>query len=141
LTGLLLLSFVPVLIAEGWAGNAESDPLYDFLEGQYEIIGRCPDSNRTFTGKIELRKSHDHLQVIRIIDGRRTEGSGTIETAAMGETKVLRISFVQGGRTYEGTYVIGSDPDNYGRLTGHVYLKNGGTTRHGLEAFFVDHSR
>ena len=59
----------------------------------------------------------------------------------MGETKVLRIRFVQGGRVYEGTYVIGSDPDNYPRLSGHVYLKNGGTTRHGLEAFFIDHGR
>ncbi|MDR3553269.1 MAG: hypothetical protein P4L55_00805 [Syntrophobacteraceae bacterium] len=141
MTGLLLLSFVPTFIGEGWARSAGSDPLYDFLEGHYEIIGRWPDSNRTFTGKIVLRKSHDHLKVIRMIGGRKIEGSGTIETATMGEAKVLRIIFVQKDRTYEGTYVIGSDLDNYGRLSGHVYLKNGGTKRPGLEAFFVDHSR
>ncbi len=34
LKGLLLLSFVPILISEGWAGNTESDSLYDFLDGQ-----------------------------------------------------------------------------------------------------------
>jgi hypothetical protein len=119
--------------------NNDIDFLYNFLAGSYALIGRFPDSNMTYTGKIVLMKSGDYLEVIRTIKNRVTKGTGKIETAAPDKIKVLRIRFVDENKSYEGTYLIGSDLDNYARLTGYLYLKEGSTKEPGLEAFFIDH--
>ena len=122
----------PTALAEN-----DTDFLYDFLKGSYEIIGRWPDSDETYSGKIVLEKEREHFRVIRLIDGKKITGIGKIETATSDKVKVLRIRFEQDEREYEGTYLIGSDLENYGRLTGYLYLKNGKTKKPGLEAFFI----
>ena len=115
----------------------DTDFLYDFLKGSYELVGRWPDSNKTYSGKIVLEKDHGNFRVVRLINGKKITGMGKIETATPDKVKVLRIRFKQDEREYEGTYLIGSDLDNYGRLTGYLYLKNGKTKQPGLEAFFI----
>jgi len=124
-----------------WAKDVGSkiEFLYQFLQGTYELIGRVPDSNKTYTGKVVLRKSDDYFEVIRRIEGKEIKGTGEIETATADKTKVLRVRFVEGNKSYEATYLIGSDLDNYGRLAGYLYLKEGGTKVPGLEALFIDH--
>jgi hypothetical protein len=42
-------------------------------------------------------------------------------------------------KRYEATYLINSDLDNYARLSGYLYLIQGGTKVAGLEALFIDH--
>jgi len=42
-------------------------------------------------------------------------------------------------KSYEATYLIDSDLDNYGRLTGYLYIKGTETKKPGLEALFIDH--
>ena len=115
----------------------DTDFLYDFLRGSYELVGRWPDSNETYSGKIVLEKDHGNFRVVRLINGKKITGIGKIETATPDKVKVLRIRFKQDEREYEGTYLIGSDLDNYGRLTGYLYLKSGKTKQPGLEAFFI----
>ena len=112
---------------------------YGFLNGTYEAIGRYPDSKETYTGKVIFRKSHDTLRVIRIINNNATKGMGKIDIATADKIKVLRVTFTENKREYEATYLIDTDLDNYGRLTGHIYLKAGGTKKPGLEALFSDH--
>ena len=63
---------------------------------------------------------------------------GRIIRATADKIKVLRVEFVHKGRKYGGTYLIGSDLDNYARLTGYLYLKKGKTTKPGLEALFIE---
>ncbi len=129
---ILLLISEPVTLAED-----DTDFLYGFLNGSYELVGRWPDSTETYSGKIILEKDHGYFRIVRLIDGNKITGIGKIETATPDKVKVLRIRFKQEGREYEGTYLIGSDLDNYGRLTGYLYLKNGKTKNPGLEAFFI----
>ncbi len=133
----IVLVIAPIV----WAENDHEALLYDFLEGSYEIIGRWPDTDEPYTGKMELKRSNDHFKTIRRINGEIIEGVGKIETATADNINVLRIRFIEAGCSYEGTYIIASDLDNYGRLTGYVYLKEGGTKIAGLEAMFRDHGQ
>ena len=117
------------------------EPLYDFLCGSSHVIGRMPDSDHLYSGKVDLKRSGNQLEVLRLTEGRTVKGTGKIEAVTPDKIKVLRVFFRSGGKDYEATYLIGSDLDNYGRLTGQVYLKDGQTRRPGLEALFVEHKR
>jgi len=132
---------VVCLSCPAWAKDvgSKNEFLYEFLQGTYELIGRVPDSNKTYTGKVVLRKSGDYFEVIRRIEGKEIKGIGKIERATADKIRVLRVRFVDGNKSYEATYLIGSDLDNYGRLTGYLYLKEGGTKVPGLEALFISH--
>ena len=125
------------VVRPGTSAENDTDFLYDFLRGSYELVGRWPDSNETYSGKIILEKDRGYFRVVRLINGKKIVGIGKIETGTSDEVKVLRIRFMQDEREYEGTYLIGSDLDNYGRLTGYLYLENGKTKNPGLEAFFT----
>lgn len=135
----IAVSLILIVVSGGWAQDAEVDFLYSFLQGTYQVIGRWPDSNESYNGKIILKSKDDHFQVLRSINGEETEGVGRIATATADKIKVLRVGFTQYGRKYEATYIINSDLDNYARLTGYVFLKTGETKRPGLEALFIDH--
>ena len=134
----MVLALVSTLV---WAQAKDfsDEPLYDFLCGSYQVIGRLPDSNQLYSGKVEFKLSGNQLEVVRLIEGHRVRGIGKIETATPDKIKVLRVHFRSKDKDYEATYLIGSDLDNYGRLTGHVYFKDGGTKTPGLEALFIEH--
>ena len=121
------------------AKDSSDEPLYDFLCGSYQVIGRLPDSDQLYSGKVELKRSGNHLEVLRLMGGRGVKGIGKIETVTSDKIKILRVRFRSEGKDYEATYLIGSDLDNYGRLTGHVYFKDGETRTPGLEALFIEH--
>lgn len=112
--------------------------LYGFLEGRYHLIGKAPDSDTTYSGTVVLERSADHLRVARTIHGKTIENTGIIATATADKIKVLRVEFTRNHQLYEATYLIHSDLDNYARLTGYLYLKNGKTEPPGLEALFID---
>jgi len=134
----MLLALVSTL-AGAQAKDFIEEPLYDFLFGSYQVIGRLPDSDHLFSGKVDLKRSGNQLEVLRLTEGRTVKGTGKIEAVTPDKIKVLRVFFRSAGKDYEATYLIGSDLDNYGRLTGQVYLKDGQTRRPGLEALFVEH--
>ena len=135
----LAVSLVLIVISAVWAQDGEVEFLYTFLQGTYQVIGRWPDSNETYNGKIVIKRKGDCLQVLRSINGEEIEGVGRIATATADKIKVLTVGFSQRGRRYEATYIIDSDLDNYARLTGYLYLKTAKTKRRGLEALFIDH--
>ncbi len=112
--------------------------LYGFLIGSYVVIGKRPDSAQTYSGQMNLEAGDGQLQVVRIVNDRITRGIGKIERAIGGEAVVLRIRFDRDGKSYEGTYLVEGDLDNYARLTGYVYLADGSTRSVGLEALFAD---
>lgn len=110
-----------------------------FVVGHYDMIGREPDSKRTFTGEIEIRAESDrpgNLVVLRRIGGQVVRATGRIETAPIAETRVLRLRFKVRNVPYEGTYLFHGDLDNYARISGYVYRKDGKTKVPGLEALF-----
>jgi len=117
--------------------NADSF-LSEFLQGNYEILGRISDTDSIYSGQMTLTPADSGFEAKRIINGRTIKGRAKIESAIKGEQTVLRLRFVQDLIKYEITYLIQSDLDNYPRFSGYVYRKDKSTIKPGIETcFFV----
>ncbi len=112
---------------------------YDFLVGNYECVGRWPDSSQTYSGRVEISKAAQGITIIRTIDGRRIEASGKFGTATLDKAQVLRVTFVRDGEDFEQTCLVNGDLDNYARVTCYSYTSK--TKKVGLEAWFADHGQ
>ncbi len=119
------------------AQDEETLFLQDFLAGTYTVVGTNPESNQVFRGTFGLEKTEGNLKLTRIIDADTTIGKAWLDKISADEITVLKAAFKKNDRFYEAMYLIDSDLNNYARLTGHVYYKNGKTRRAGLEAWFI----
>jgi hypothetical protein len=114
--------------------------LRGFMSGEYEFIGRKPDSTATYTGHVTLREESDTLYVTRIIDRKTTKATMRFETVGgTDRIPVARMQFTLDGVEYEATYMWSSDPDNYPRFSGYIYRPGNRTKSPGLEALFPIH--
>ena len=112
--------------------------LRNYMAGEYDLIGRKPDSNATYNGRVTLRDEGGVLQVTRTVEGKTDKCAGRFDTVAgTDRIPVLKMHFRFDGKEYDATYRWQSDPDNYPRFTGYLYLPN--TKSPGLEAFFPIH--
>jgi hypothetical protein len=116
----------------------DEDSLRSYMVGEYDLIGRKPDSTATYTGHLTFRNENGVLQVTRTIDGKTDKCVARFDTVAGNDRiPVLRTHFHLDGAEYDATYRWQSDPDNYPRFTGYVYLAD--TKSPGLEALFPIH--
>ena len=114
------------------------DELRSYMAGEYDVIGRKADSTATYSGHVTLREEGGVLQAIRTVGGKTDECAARFDTVAgTDRIPVLRMHFRFDGKEYDATYRWQSDPDNYPRFTGYVYLS--GTKSPGLEALFPIH--
>jgi len=117
---------------------SDEEPLSNLLAGEYDLIGRKPDSTTTYTGRVTLRAEGADLAVIRIVNGKTQKGIARFETVAGADRiPVLRMHPVLDGVEYQATYRWQTDLDNYVRLTGILFRD--GTKFSGLEALFPIH--
>ena len=113
--------------------------LRNYMAGEYDLIGRNADSSATYNGHVTLRDEGGVLQVTRTIEGKTDKCSARFDTVAgTDRIPVLRMHFYFDGKEHDATYRWQSDPDNYPRFTGYVYLS--GTKSPGLEALFPTHN-
>jgi hypothetical protein len=112
--------------------------LRNYMAGEYDLIGRKADSSATYNGHVTLRDEGGVLQVTRTVEGKTDKCTARFDTVAGSDRiPVLRMRFRIEGKEYDATYNWQSDPDNYPRLTGYLYLS--GTKSPGLEALFPIH--
>jgi hypothetical protein len=112
--------------------------LRSYMAGEYDLIGRKADSSATYNGRVTLRDEGGVLQVIRTVEGKTDKCAARFDTVAgTDRIPVLRMRFRFDGNEYDATYSWQSDPDNYPRFTGYLYLS--GTKSPGLEALFPIH--
>jgi len=112
--------------------------LRNYMAGEYDLIGRKADSTVTYNGHVTLRDEGGVLQVIRTVEGKSDKCAARFDTVAgTDRIPVLRMQFHFDGKEYDATYRWQSDPDNYPRFTGYLYLS--GTKSPGLEARFPIH--
>jgi len=138
LATMILAGSDPAFGADPNAGATDEEFLRGYMAGEYDLIGRKADSTVTYTGRMTLRDENGALQVTRIIEGKTDKCTARFDTVAgTDRIPVLRIHFHLDGRQYDATYRWQSDPDNYPRFTGYVYLAD--TKSPGLEALFPIH--
>ncbi len=117
----------------------DEESLRGYMTGEYDLIGRKSDSTATYTGHVTLREEKGVLKVTRTIDGNTDKCVARFDTVAgTDRIPVLRMHFHFDGKEYDATYRWQSDPDNYPRFTGYLYLS--GTKSPGLEALFPIHN-
>ena len=131
--GLLGLALCcPPVLAE----DSALSPHWDFVVGRYHLIGRMPDSHQTYTGVAHIERVGERLRLWRKIGKKTSEVFGEIRRADPGEAPVMAVAW--GGRTaYEMVCVIGSDLDNYARLTCRWGLAGNPHRLAGMEAYFA----
>ena len=140
LTILAMLLFAnSVHSADADRERLDEESLRGYMSGEYDLIGRKSDSTATYTGHVTLREEKGVLQVTRTIDGNTDKCVARFDTVAgTDRIPVLRMHFRFDGKEYDATYRWQSDPDNYPRFTGYLYLS--GTKSPGLEALFPIHN-
>ena len=112
--------------------------LRSYTAGEYDLIGRRADLTSTYNGHVTLRDEGGVLQVNRTVEGKTEQCVARFDTVAgTDRIPVIRMHFHFEGKEYDATYRWQSDPDNYPRLTGYLYLSE--TKSPGLEAFFPRH--
>jgi hypothetical protein len=134
---------ISLFLAHASAANdpesLDGESLRSYMAGEYELIGRKPDSTATYTGHVTFRDENGVLQVARVIDGQTDKSVARFETVAgIDRIPVVKMHFHFDGKDYDATYRWQSDPDNYPRFTGYVYLP--GTKSPGIEALFPIHN-
>jgi len=133
---LLVVTFAR--LGEADQKQLDEESLRSYMTGEYDLIGRKADSTLTYNGHVTLRDESGVLQVTRAVDGKIEKCSARFDTVAgTDRIPVLRMRFQFDGKEYDATYRWQSDPDNYPRFTGYLYLS--GTKSPGLEALFPIH--
>lgn len=118
------------------AGTDDESPLWSFVVGRFQLIGRHPDSRATYTGTARIDRVGNRIRLTRDIAGRRSQIFGVIRRADPGEAEVL--AFTWGGRKpMEMVCLIGSDLDNYPRLSCHWGKAGNPHRQPGMEAYFA----
>ena len=137
LLALCSLCFLPTQPAA--AADDDESPLWSFVPGRYTLIGRQPDSQATYTGTAKIERVGGQLRLTRIIAGKRSTIQGTVRRADPGEAWVLAFKWDERNATQpmEMICLIGSDLDNYARLSCHWGKAGNPHKQPGMEAYFA----
>jgi hypothetical protein len=118
------------------AADEDEAPEWSFVPGRYQLIGRHPDSPTTYAGTARIERVGRQLRLTRIVGGRKNQVYGVVRRADPGEAWVLH--FKWGTRQpMEMVCVIGTDLDNYARLTCHWGKAGNPHAQPGMEAYFA----
>src|SRR5436309_13852775 len=140
----LAISAIVLFALSARSGEANRKPLdEEFLRnnmaGKYDLIGRKADSTSTYNGHVTLRDEGGVLKVTRTVERKTEKCAARFDTVAgTDRIPVLRMHFHLDSKEYDATCRWQSDPDNYPRFTGYLYLS--GTKSPGLEALFPIHN-
>ena len=142
--GLLVLLCIPPAYSQHRTPPGENrtklwDSFAKFIVGDYVLVGKKPDSDATYAGRVSLSWDGKEFGIKRTIGGHTVSGTGffEVEPGCCDYNTVLRMRFSFDGQSYEATFLWNGDLDNYARLTGYVYLpKSGATKSPGLEVLF-----
>ncbi len=132
---LIGLMFSTSLVAQ----DDDENFLMNFLVGEYSVIGKMVENDYTYFGTMKIKLKKNEFEISRKIGNKSIKAEGKIAKTGPEQIDVFVITFTENKVLYEITYLIDTDYDNYGRLTGYRYYKNNETEKPGLEALFSNH--
>jgi len=120
------------------AAAADDEPPYlDLVVGSYRIVGQQPDGGATYAGQARIERQGKGLRLTRRIGKQTQHITGTVRRADPGEAWVLSFAWVEGVRQkMEMVCLIGTDLDNYARLSCHWGRAKNPHRFPGLESYF-----
>lgn len=133
---LALLGLACLVAQPAIAADDDESPLWSFVPGRYTLIGRHPDSQATYTGTAKIERVGGQLRLTRTIGGRQERIFGVVRRADPGEAWVLAFKWTN-KQPMEMVCLIGSDLDNYARLSCHWGRAGNPHRQPGMEAYFA----
>jgi hypothetical protein len=129
-----------LLLSALLCGNAEATeeahPLTSFVIGEYVIVGQEPNGGPAYSGSARIDVTESRLTLKRQRGDDRIEAAGDFETPSPpSEGRVLRFRW-KDREPIVMTCLVGSDLDNYPRLTCLWDPGDSQESRPGLEAMF-----
>ena len=73
---IMIITSFPSLAAD----SSGAKEMYPFLSGSYAIVGRHPDSERSYTGTTTIKFKGNAIRFRRMIDGKTFTGKASIGT-------------------------------------------------------------
>lgn len=128
-----------MMTAAGAAQAAEEPPYLDFVVGRYRVVGQQPDGGATYAGQARIERRGEGLRLIRQIGKQTRRITGTIRRADPGEAWVLSFAWTEAAKQkMEMVCLIGTDLDNYARLSCHWGKAKNPHRFPGMEAYFAE---
>lgn len=106
------------------------------LGGQYEVIGRDPNTGSAYTGKLSVSYGKSSYALTRTVQGKTINGEAWAEQCGMDKILGFHARYYTKPVTEIGCR-LGNDADNYNRLT--CRTRQGGKNWPGLESWFQTH--
>lgn len=124
--------------AEAPAPSSVDEPVqWQLAPGRYRLIGQRPDGGATYQGLARIDRIGDRLRLVRQIGGVSETIWGAVRRADPGEAWVLAFSWRVGKHPYDMICLVGTDLDNYGRLSCHWGRAGNPHAQPGMEAYFA----
>src|SRR5215471_12341672 len=85
--------------------SIDEESLRSYMVGEYDLIGRKPDSTVTYTGHVTFRNENGNLQLTRTIGGKSDTCVARFDSVG-GDDRipVLRMHFHFNGKEYDAIY-------------------------------------
>ena len=105
----LAISAILLIAVSARSGETDRKPLDEqflrnYMAGEYDLIGRKPDSSATYNGHVTLRDEGGVLQVTRTVEGKTDKCAARFDTVAgTDRIPVLRMHFYFDGKEYDAT--------------------------------------
>lgn len=112
LCALMTLLFTP-------SAHAADQKFLDYIAGSYILIGKQGTTDKAYTGTVDLIIDGSTINVVRTINGTKTNGTATIEDT--GKDRILIVLYEgRGDATMVGRYHIFTDPHSHGIMSGYL---------------------
>lgn len=135
---ILILFFTKLAVADEYCKRPEKiDPEFPAgLVGNYEIIGRWPDSDTTYSGHLEIKDGGTSYSLKRTVGGNTIKGEAWIEFCSPDKFMVFKFKYTNAPKAFAGTCYFRGNSDNYYLISCYTRLDKTKYKNHGLEAMF-----
>jgi hypothetical protein len=127
-----LAVLVLALLSAASADEKEPHFYFTVVPGRFALIGQLPDGGPAYKGTAEITDRNGRFHIVKHVDGKDITAEGTVERAKIGERDVVRFRWPG----HAETCLVGSDLDNYSRLTCYWTVDGAEHKKPGLEAYF-----